>query len=165
MICTECPNEIIYDNMTHDEKLKYNFSRKIFLAGGITGCNNWQKYIIDNLRNENDNLILFNPRRNNFDITDKSIEEKQIKWEFKHINYICDQVLFWFCEETLCPIVLYELGTQICCDSLYLGIHPNYKRKRDIEIQSKLINPKIKISYSLDELIERIRNNKYDNNL
>jgi len=37
-----------------------------------------------------------------------------------------------------------------------VGIHPNYSRKFDLEIQLPLINPAIKIVYSLEELYNQV---------
>ena len=49
-----------------------------FLAGGITGCNDWQRTVIDMLEDYDSrrfpgslrNLVVFNPRRQEFDIND-----------------------------------------------------------------------------------------------
>jgi hypothetical protein len=128
----------------------------LFLGGGITGCSNWQKDLVSLLSDTN--LVLLNPRRENFDINDRHMEEEQIKWEFEHLLK-ASAVSFWFTKETLCPITLYELGKQIVSNKpVFLGIHPEYARKRDLEIQTRLIRPNLKISYSLSDLSEEIKN-------
>ncbi len=131
--------------------------KSLFLAGGITGCVNWQAELVELLKEEK--IVLLNPRRKKFEVEDSIIEEEQIKWEFEHLKK-ADMVSFWFTEETLCPITLYELGKQSALDKpIFIGIHPNYKRKRDVEIQTKLIRPEIKIVYSLRELAGQIKLN------
>ena len=39
---------------------------------------------------------------------------------------------------------------------IYIGVHPEYKRRIDIEIQTSLVRPDIKIVYSLVELARLI---------
>lgn len=139
--------------------LSLSFSDKnnkvcIFLAGGITGCPNWQ----DELKNkipENPNLILINPRRKEWN---DSIESKeQIEWEFKHLH-LADVILFWFPKETLCPITLYELGYWSAKNitNIFIGIDEAYQRKEDIIIQSNLAGYKNKLVFSIEAFIEII---------
>jgi hypothetical protein len=126
----------------------------IFLAGGISNCGNWQKDMVRLLSHTD--LTLVNPRRENFDITDPTASQFQIKWEHEHLNKV-GAVLFWFPPETLCPITLYELGARSMSHiPIFLGIHPDYKRKFDVEIQTSLVRPDIKIVYSLEELAEQV---------
>jgi hypothetical protein len=126
----------------------------IFLAGGITGCPDWQKEVIDNLGNSN--LVLFSPRRKNFPIHDPSASDAQIKWEHDYLRK-ASSILFWFPCETLCPIVLYELGAwSMTNKQLFVGVHPNYERRRDVEIQTKYVRPDINVVYSLDDLCKQI---------
>lgn len=126
----------------------------LFLAGGITNCHDWQKELVELLKDTN--LTLLNPRRKNFQENNTDIEKQQITWEFDHLKK-ASAVSFWFTKETLCPITLYELGKQSASKKpIFIGVHPNYKRKRDIEIQTKLILPEIKIVYSLNDLAKQI---------
>jgi len=54
---------------------------KIFLAGGITNCPDWQKIIIDKIKHTSNpyqktslkNVTIFNPRRENFPIEDPRV--------------------------------------------------------------------------------------------
>lgn len=104
------------------------------------------------------NLVLLNPKRKNFQENDPNIEHEQINWEYEHLKN-ASAVSFWFTEETICPITLYELGKQSTINKpLFIGIHPNYKRIKDVEIQTSLIRPEIKIVYSLKDLAEQIQN-------
>ena len=127
----------------------------LFLAGGITNCPNWQTELKNLLQNEN--IVLFNPRRTNFPVhdLDKTTLE-QIGWEHRHLRK-ADAISFWFPKETICPITLYELGTWSTTDKpLFIGIHPEYQRKQDVEIQTKLVRPDIEIVYSIDSLARQI---------
>ncbi len=127
----------------------------LFLAGGISNCSNWQLDLVRLL--EDTNLIILNPRRKNFQMDEPNIEEEQIIWEYNHLKK-ASAVSFWFPHETLCPITLYELGKQSILDKpLFIGIHPEYKRKKDVEIQNGLIRPEIKVVYSLEDLAAQIK--------
>src|SRR5574343_509048 len=79
----------------------------VFLGGGSTDCPDWQRAVVNMLRPFE--IVLLNPRRANFPIHDPHAAEAQIDWEHRHLR-IADAILFWFPKETLCPIVLYELG-------------------------------------------------------
>jgi len=58
----------------------------------------------------------------------------------------------------LCPITLYELGTWLMTDKpLFVGVHPAYARRLDVEIQTRLVRPEVKIVYSLAALAELIK--------
>ena len=120
----------------------------VFLAGGITGCPDWQSAI----RTMLDDVIIFNPRRKDFPIGDPDAALEQIKWEHDHLRLV-DAILFWFPCETLCPIVLYELGAwSMAKKPIFVGAHPDYKRRQDVEIQTKLVRPGVEIAYSVQEL-------------
>ena len=129
--------------------------KSLFLAGGITGCGNWQLDFVKML--ENENLVLINPRRKVFPKDNPDIEDEQIPWEYNHILR-ASAVSFWFPNETLCPITLYELGIQNAGKKpTFIGIDPKYARKIDIEIQTRLIRPEVQIVYSLDNLAEQVK--------
>lgn len=129
--------------------------KTLFLAGGITGCRDWQSELIELLKNEN--IILLNPRRECWDSLDPNAEFEQIKWEHNALNK-ADSICFWFSKETLCPITLYELGKMSAGDKkLFIGIEPQYKRKSDVEIQTSFIRPDVRIVYSINELAQQIK--------
>ena len=129
--------------------------RSVFLAGGITGCPDWQSKLINLLRNED--IVIFNPRRKNFPIHDPTAAEEQIRWEYKYLRR-ANAVAFWFPKESVCPIALYELGALSMTNKpLFVGVHPDYPRRRDVEIQIKLARPDIKIVYKLSSLANQIR--------
>lgn len=112
------------------------YERTIFLAGGITGCPDWQAGVITELQHVP--ITVFNPRRKNFPIGDPNAAEEQVTWEFNKLRE-AEYVSFWFCKETLCPIVLFELGaTMERTRKCIIGVDPHYPRRQDVEIQAKL---------------------------
>jgi hypothetical protein len=128
--------------------------RSLFLAGGITGCKNWQSEMSKMLKDEN--FVLLNPRRKEF-MGGKDTEKEQISWEFEHLRK-ASAILFWFPDETSCPITLYELGAwSMTNKTIFVGVNPNYKRKSDVEIQTKLARSDIKIVYSLEDLSQQVK--------
>jgi len=129
----------------------------IFLAGGITNCPDFQAEICGKLKNLPDSLIIFNPRRANFPIHDSSAAEAQIKWEFTMLRR-ATLISFWFPKETLCPIVLYELGAHSMTKKpLVIGVHPEYARFQDVAIQTSLVRPGLPIFNNLDDVVEGIK--------
>ena len=126
----------------------------LFLAGGITNCPVWQTDIIEYFKGTD--LTIYNPRRDDFDITNNSVEEEQITWEHVYLKH-SKNILFWFPKETVCPITLYELGRYINTDkNIFVGMHPDYVKRRTMEIQIELYRPEIKSVYSIKELANQI---------
>lgn len=137
------------------EKYELTIAEKsLFLAGGITGCGDWQSDLIKKI--EDEDITILNPRRKVYpDYPDA--EREQIEWEYNAMED-AQAISFWFPNETLCPITLYELGKISVGDKpLFIGVDPKYARKTDIEIQTKLIRPDVKIVYSIDELASQVR--------
>lgn len=131
-----------------------SIKKSIFLAGGITGCNDWQSDLKDKIKDID--IIIYNPRRKNFPIDDPKAAEAQITWEYQMLRK-ADAISFWFCPETMQPIVLFELGSWVVSDKpILVGVDPKYQRKQDVEIQTKLARPGLKIASSLDELSDQI---------
>jgi hypothetical protein len=128
--------------------------KAIFIAGGITGCPDWQSEIVKLLKQYD--VALLNPRRSHFPINDPSAAKEQIKWEFEHLRK-ADAILFWFPKESICPIALYELGAWSMQEvPLFIGVHPEYSRRVDIEEQTILVRPDIKIVYTLADLVKKV---------
>lgn len=135
------------------EPFKYE---SIFLAGGIVGCPDWQSDMVEKLKNYIE-LTLVNPRRKDFPINDPKAAPHQIYWEYLMLREV-DMISFWFPKETVCPIVLYELGTWSASSKrIFVGVHPDYKRKIDVEIQTKLVRPEVEVVYSIEDLLHQIR--------
>ena len=108
----------------------------LFLGGGITGCHDWQATLTRLLRNTD--LVLINPRRAIWPMDDPEASAKQIEWEYEHLQK-ATMIAFWFAPETLCPITLFEYGKWLVRNKpLFVGCHPDYKRKLDVEVQTKL---------------------------
>jgi len=127
----------------------------IFLAGGIQNCPQWQADMTRGLKDTSLNIV--NPRRANFPIHDPNAAKAQITWEHKYLR-VADAISFWFCKETMCPIVLYELGAWSMKDKpIFVGMDPEYQRRQDVEIQTGLVRPEVEIVYSLDELTQQVK--------
>ena len=126
----------------------------LFLAGGITGCPDWQFLMSTTLKILTD-LVVFNPRRKNFTMH-KDAAKEQITWEHEHLRK-ATAISFWFPYETLCPIVLYELGAWSMTDKkIFVGIDPGYQRAEDVRIQTALVRPDVSIATSLEDLAANI---------
>ena len=130
--------------------------KSIFLAGGITNCPDWQQQILKMM--EDVSLVAYNPRRENFPIHDPNAAEAQITWEHDRFRD-SDMILFWFPKDTMCPIVLYELGawSMIKDIPIFVGVHPEYPRRQDVEVQTKLVRPDVEVVYSIQDLAEQVR--------
>lgn len=122
----------------------------LFLAGGITDCPDWQKEVLRKLANTD--LTILNPRRSTPFTGD--IADEQIRWEYKALRAV-DTVLFWFPEQTVCPISLFELGvfSQRKNTRLVVGTHPNYSRRMDVQIQMELSRPEVVVHSNLVSLV------------
>ena len=128
----QCPNSMLVGDLRKD---------RLFLAGGITNCPDWQKEAASLLKGTN--MVVINPRRKVFDMTVKG--EEQILWERKHLKN-ANHILFWFPKETVCPITLFELGYYLGVferegyfgPAIFIGTHPEYTRRHDVRIQAEL---------------------------
>jgi hypothetical protein len=123
---------------------------RVFCGGGISGCPDWQADMATELLNVP--ITLVNPRRDQFDVSNKNLSKEQIIWEHSHLND-ADAILFWFAQETLCPITLFELGFWLGQKKpLFVGCHPRYSRRDDVIIQSGLVRPEIRVASSVADL-------------
>lgn len=151
---------------------RLNPADNLFLAGSITGAQDWQKEMAykeyDNYPGFGmhmqtrlvDHFNVFNPRRVNFDASDPAVEQEQITWEYHCIHH-CRNILFWFAPETLAPITLFELGSALNThkhENIFIGIDPEYKRKNDVIIQTSLRNKALAdgIVFSKDDLARQV---------
>ena len=128
------------------EKPKYI---SLFLAGGITNCKEWQKVVIKEL--EFENVSIFNPRQEHFDIADNNASYKQILWEYERLEQM-DIFSMYFCNDNSDqPICMYELGRNIVRmqnrfpsdwqKRIVISVEDGYKRKQDVIIQTGLCAP------------------------
>lgn len=129
----------------------------IFLAGGITKCPNWQDATVHCIEHKlkdfvnvpsEEHIIIFNPRRPDFDVSDPDASVKQIEWEFKALEN-CDIFSMFFCEsDSVQPICMYELGRNIARmqmrfpkdweDRLVITVEKDYGRRKDVQVQCEL---------------------------
>lgn len=153
----QCPDTYIPENNGN--------TTSVFLAGGITGTGDWQSYAIEQLQelikpfdHYLSGIHLLNPRRETFDITDPSMSDFQIMWEHEHLQ-LADLCLFWFTPETMCPITLYELGKWSASHRpLFVGCDPGYQRKFDVDKQTSLIRPEVRVRQKLDHVLQDVVN-------
>ena len=133
----EAPN--LYNNSIHLG------SDKLFLAGGITNCPDWQSEAIQILKEKDKeylmNVFVLNPRRQNFPIDDPNAAMEQIAWEYKYLEK-SNIILFWFSSGSLNPIVLYELGMwgnskNAKNKKIFIGCDKEYSRIQDVTIQTQ----------------------------
>lgn len=143
----EAPEIYIRGDLREDDAAEVS----IFLAGGITGCPDWQEKAVRALTPK---YVVLNPRCKDFPTHDPSAARTQIEWEFQHLRK-ADVILFWFPPETLCPIVLYGLGawTVMQHKALVIGVDYDYARRQDVLIQTHLVRPKQTIYDTLEETI------------
>lgn len=122
----------------------------VFLGGGITSCKDWQMELMNKLELSNPKVRVYNPRRISFELSNPNESQIQIDWEHYYLN-ICDILVFYFAEETLCPITLFELGGALERNlhtyppnptrrqKVLIYCEPEYKRKFDVSYQTKLV--------------------------
>lgn len=123
----------------------------VFLAGGITNCKEWQKEVIKEL--EFDDISVFNPRHEHFDVTDKSASYKQIVWEFERLEQMGIFSMYFCNDNSDQPICMYELGRNIVRmqnrfpsdwqDRIVISVEEGYIRKADVIIQTQLCAPQL----------------------
>lgn len=155
----EAPNPLPYPGNSN--------KRSVFLAGGITDCPDWQfgaSILLDLVGYD-----VFNPRRMNFPIDDPNAAEEQITWEFNALN-LAYAIIFWFPEEEIQPIALFELGrwtqpglfnhvterSSKMYKPVAIGVDPSYERRQDVEIQVSLARPNLVVHYKIDDVIADI---------
>ena len=142
MLAIEAPNE--FDGS----------GPSLFLAGGVTGCLDWQTRLVDMLPQLG--VTALNPRHHRFDVTDDSATVEQIEWEFRHLQRT-SAIAFWFPAESICPIALFELGAW--CERatpLFVGADARYVRRRDVIEQLRLARSGTPVVATLDELAASI---------
>lgn len=121
------------------------YNVKVFLAGGITGCEHWQDKVINELEklatyHDLRDVFVYNPRRENFDVRNPDAEIEQIRWEHDYLIR-CDIVSYFFAAcESLQPITLYELGRYGKSKKTepVITVQKGYLRERDVLIQTAL---------------------------
>jgi len=129
---------------------------KLFIAGGISNCENWQNILCNRLRNESRldefDIIVFNPRCN--EVPD---EEFQTKWEYDKLKE-SDIISFWFSVGSLNPITLFEYGSHFKSrkKKIIVGCHPDYLRKSAVKIQTGLDAPQLHVCEDFEDFYNEI---------
>ena len=143
----EAPNEVY--SVVNEQNVK------IFLAGGITNCPDWQQEFIR--RFPKWGVTLYNPRRAVFDVTNPNEFERQVVWEHLHLEK-SDIISFWFSRGSINPIVLFELGKYLRSGKkIFIGIDDEYPRRKDVEVQSKLMGYERDFFCSIKTLVYNIK--------
>jgi hypothetical protein len=125
----------------------------VFLAGGITGCPDWQRRAVLQLDAIGSPAVVINPRRAVFPVGEAAATREQTTWEYEHLR-IADVILFWFCAEAVQPIALYELGAHAARGTrLAVGAHPDYPRLLDVVEQLRLARPDVTVHESLQATV------------
>jgi hypothetical protein len=126
--------------------------RSVFLAGGITGCLDWQATATQQLLPHADVL---NPRRRIY-VSGGDEYERQVAWEYSHLRR-AGIILFWFADEAIQAIALYELGAFAASDKpIVVGAHPGYPRRTDVVLQLSHARPGLIVHSSLESTIEAV---------
>ncbi len=123
----------------------------VFLAGGISNCKEWQKEVIGEL--ESEDITIYNPRRDAFDIMDTSATNYQIAWEYERLEQM-DIFSMYFCSgKSDQPICMYELGRNIVRmqnrfpsdwnKRIIIGVEVGYTRAIDVIKQIGLCAPDV----------------------
>lgn len=132
----------------------------VFLAGGISGCTNWQAKVIAELEHLSEcynlsNVAIYNPRRDDFDVTDRTAEIEQIKWEHSMLTKADVLSIFFANSDSVQPITLYEFGRfcKVKGTIPVVTVQKGYKRERDVLIRCAL--DRINVTHiSSDEAIQ-----------
>jgi hypothetical protein len=123
----------------------------LFLAGGISGCPDWQGEAVRMLKGTS--CAVLNPRRSVFPIGDRAAMAEQVAWEYVGLR-MASVILFWFPRGEVQPIALYELGTAVAsCKLISVGADPEYSRRVDLELQLEVAQVGGRIYDSLEDTV------------
>lgn len=127
----KAPNNLIRGDL-------YHFAPTVFLAGSIEmgKAVDWQERVA--LFFEKARVILFNPRRDNWDSSwEQDISNpnfaKQVNWELDMIE-LADMVLVYFDPTTKSPISLLELGMLATSKKAIVVCPQGFWRKGNVDI-------------------------------
>jgi hypothetical protein len=116
----------------------------VFLAGGITNCEDWQQEVIDYLKSlpeeKTDKLVIYNPRRDKWPKSSDTEEiRRQINWEADYIRS-ADIFTMYFTntEKSDQPICFYELGKYANNNTDIISYQEGFKRALDVEFQMSI---------------------------
>lgn len=127
----------------------------VFLAGGISGTEDWQEHAAEALSAQG--LEVANPRRPGM-LADPSLEPEQVRWEHDHLSR-ARTVLFWFPGPEDHPVAMYELGYWLGQgkENLLVGCPQESARRVNIQTQVDLVRPDFgQINNTLSGIIEDV---------
>jgi hypothetical protein len=126
----------------------------IFLGGSLSG--EWRRQVIAGL--ENTELIIFTSWFESPDYPDPSQEPDLIDWEYRHLQH-SDAVLFWFCPKDLAENAMIQLGmySQAAWQRLFVGVHPEYQWRREVETWCQVVCKGIKVSHQIDDILIQVQ--------
>lgn len=122
----------------------------LFLAGGITGCWNWQKPLAALISHylsvatpltwliDNPHFTIAIPRREVGFSMEGAAAVAQIEWEHEALARAFTKS-YYFTRDAVQPIVLLELGKHLASPvNMFIAIENGYQRKTDVLVQSDL---------------------------
>ncbi|MGN1033832.1 MAG: hypothetical protein ACI4PU_10180 [Intestinibacter sp.] len=120
-----------------------------FMAGGLQKCEWHHEFLSELNKYTLNHLVIYNPKRDNYDTNNPTLAEEQIKWEYTYLNkYVNDKYIFsmYFDDsESVQPICFYELGRYLEVMknngnllNCVITVHPKFSRKNDVIIQTEL---------------------------
>jgi hypothetical protein len=131
--------------------------KTIFLAGSIEmdKAIDWQKHCEELLQ---DQFIIFNPRRNEWDSSwSQSIEndnfKEQVNWELNALEK-ADIIIMYFAGNTMSPISLLEFGLYAQSNKMKVVVEEDFWRKGNIDIVCDRYS--VEQFKTLDELIQSL---------
>lgn len=133
---------------------------KVFLAGSIEmgKAEDWQA-VIPELFKDRQNLVFFNPRRDDWDSSWEQKESNpqfsgQVNWEMDKLDE-CDIIFMYFSPETKSPISLLELGMHAASEKMIVCCPDEFWRKGNVDIVCSRHN--IPVYNTLEAAIGRLR--------
>jgi hypothetical protein len=125
----------------------------VFLAGGITGCPDWQADATAMLLRQ-PRIVIVNPRRADFPMGDPDAGREQIIWEQRNLHAV-DVTLFWFPRSrSVQPIALYELGQALGEGRrIAVGADPGFPRIDDVVVQCGFNRPDLTVHTDLGDTV------------
>ena len=140
--------------------LKNYPERKVFLAGSIEmgKAIDWQKETANKLIESCENLVIINPRRDDWDSSwEQKIENEkfneQVSWELDHLD-VSDYIILYLQPRTYSPISLLELGLHAARGNLLVVCPEGFWKKGNVDIECKRHN--IACFDTLDEAINSL---------
>lgn len=118
----------------------YEGSKKIFLAGSIEmgSAENWQREAENFFREYDQNITIFNPRRDDWDSSWAQDFQnpqfyQQVNWELTALDS-ADIIIMYFSPGTKSPISLLELGLYARTGKLKVCCPSGFWRKGNVDI-------------------------------